>query len=286
MLTFLDMDTFVKDLSPITSIEIFDKIGSFNEDGLFSEKIFGPVGSSDRRITFSYINLYTNVIHPVAYKLLIQLDRKIEKFISTEELFILNNDGHLVVDDSGITGISELISIFPKIKFRGETKTREKLIKFISTQYKNGTLFVSYLPIIPPELRPATRDENGNWMIDRLNDIYISIMRKVSQVRASGKGPLKDLLVYSLQKTVIDHDEYIRQKIQKKSGIIRNQMLGKRVDFSGRAVITPGPDLGVNEIGLPLRIASTIFEPFILHILLFTDKIDRSKLKDEVYKFT
>jgi DNA-directed RNA polymerase subunit beta' len=63
-------------------------------------------------------------------------------------------------------------------------------------------------------------------------------------------------------------------------------MLGKRVDFSGRAVISPGPEMKTNEAGIPLRMAVGLFEPFLMHRLLYSGKVDKNLLAEEVEKYT
>ena len=287
MIRILDVNSFCKNLKPVTSSEYFTKTEEFHPDGLFSEIIFGTLGSVDRRQSFSYIDLKCKVVHPSVFKILTQLDRKIEKFISTEESFSLDSKGNLKVDNEGVTGINEFIKIFPDIKFRGETETRDKYIKLLKKAHSEKLLFVEKVPIIPPDFRPAFQDEEGTWTIDPLNDYYITILRRSFQVRSSsGHGPLFDLLNYGIQTAVINHDNFIRSRIAKKPGIIRKDLLSKRVDFSGRAVITPGPDLGVNQIGIPFRLAAGIFEPFIIHRLLYSDKIDKEKLNELIKDFT
>lgn len=287
MINFLDINKFKKGLKPVTSTEMFSKPGEWHPDGLFSEIIFGPEESKERKTTFSYIDLGTKVIHPTAYMLLIQLDRKIEKFLSTEESYSLDSNGALQINPDGVTGIAEFIKILPDIKFRGGTSTREQFIDKIETAYKDDTLFVDTIPIIPPEKRNAYQDEKGLWIIDPLNDYYIALIRRANQIKGTSKsGPLFDLLNYELQKAVINHDNFIRKLIQKKQGLIRSQMLGKRTDFSGRAVITPGPDLKINEIGLPLRLAISLFEPFIIHRLFYSGKVNQNELNAAVKKHT
>ncbi len=287
MLKFLNLDKFSKGLNPVASAEIFSRPNEFNQDGLFSERIFGNLESQERRKTFSYIDLYTKIIHPSALKIILQLNRKIDLFISASENFTLNANGDLIQDPDGeLTGLSKFIEIFPDIKFRGETETREKFIKLLHKSYKEGTLFIDKIPIIPPDFRPAFQEEDGNWMIDKLNDVYQSMIRKAIQVRSSGdSGILFDLLSYGLQLAVVEHDKFIRTKVEKKNGLIRNQMLGKRIDFSGRAVITPGPGLKINEVGVPFRIAVNLFEPFIMHVLLYTNRVNREELSSEIKKF-
>lgn len=286
MINFLNLKNFKKGLKPVTTTELFSKPGEFHPDGLFSELIFGAEESVERKKTFAYIELNADVIHPSAYMLLVQLDRKIEKFISSEESFSIDSKGLLHEDPDGVTGLSAFKKLLPKIKFRGGTDTRDKFVKKVEEAYKGDTLFLNVIPIIPPAQRDAYQDEKGKWVIDPLNDYYIGIIRRAYQIKSAGNsGPLFDLLNYELQKAVINHDNFIRKLIQKKRGLIRSQLLGKRTDFSGRAVITPGPDLKVNEVGIPLRMAVSLFEPFIVH-RLFSGRIDQKSLADEVKKFT
>ena len=287
MLNFLNVNQFKKGLRPVTSTELWSKPGEFHQEGLFSEIIFGAEESADRKKTFSYINLNTQVIHPIVLTILTRLNRRVQEFISAQETFSLDSNGEIQVDPKGTTGISNFIKIFPDIKFKGGTADRDKFIKKINLAYKAGTLFIDIIPVIPPDQRPAYQDEKGMLIIDPLNDIYISIMRKAFQVKSTSKsGPLFDLLNFELQRAVLSHDEFIKKRIQKKHGIIRSSLLGKRTDFSARAVITPGPDLKVNEIGLPLRMAVSLFEPFLIHRLFRSGRVDQVKLASAVKSFT
>ena len=287
MIEFLDLKKFKKGLKPVTSAEMFSKPGEYHTDGLFSESIFGPEESVDRKKVFSFINLNANVIHPTAYGVLIKLDMKIQEFLSSQETFSVDNKGLLARDPNGVTGISEFIKIFPRIKFRAGTADRERFIKKIDLAFNENVLVIDAIPVIPPEQRPAYQDQKGMWIVDPLNDYYTIIMRKASQMKgASMAGPLFDLLNYELQKSVLEHDKFIRKLIQKKRGLIRSQLLGKRTDFSGRAVVTPGPQLKVNEIGIPVRLAISLFEPFILHRIFNSGKVNLEKLGKEIKSFT
>jgi DNA-directed RNA polymerase beta' subunit len=288
MIHFLDLDSFIKNLIPITSTEYFTRTEEFNPTGLFSEVIFGPLESKERKTIYSYIDLNCEVIHPRALKLLIQLDRRIKDFISTEKQFSLDSENKLMIDEeNGVTGLREFKKLFSMINFRGESEKRDKYIQKLKDAYENKKMFIRYVPVIPPEQRPIYKDEEKNkWMVDNLNDYYINILKKSFHMRSeTSEGVLYDLLNYEVQKAVIDHDEYIRTLIQKKSGLIRSQLLGKRTDFSGRAVITPGPELDVNQVGLPLKLAISLFEPFILHKLMYTKIVDHKELAEEIKSF-
>ena len=144
---------------------------------------------------------------------------KIDKFLSAQENFSLDKDKRLVIDPEGVTGITAFMKMLPKIKFKGGRADREKFIQKITEAYKNDTLFIDLIPVIPPEQRPAYQDEKGMWIIDPLNDYYLAIMRRAIQIKSIGKrGALFDLLNYELQRSVLDHDAFIRKIVQKKSG--------------------------------------------------------------------
>jgi len=287
MLQFLDIQSFTKNLDPVISSDYFTKDGGFNINGLFSETIFGNVGSEDRRRLFSFIFLNSKIIHPTALRLLYGLNRKIEKFLSTEANFILDKDGDLIEDPDGVSGISAFIELFPRMLIRKDTERRSKLIKAIDKEYKRGNLFIDKLPIIPPGFRDAYQNETNEWVVDKLNDYYQTIMKRASNVKSAvGSGVLYDLINYGLQQAVVEHDKFIQTRIAKKHGLIREQMLGKRIDFSARSVITPGPQLKVNEIGIPFRMAVSLFEPFLIHRLLYSGIVNTKQLNEEIEKFT
>lgn len=287
MISLLDINQWARGLKPVTSAEYFSRPDEFHPEGVFSEDIFGVVGSLERKKIYAYIDLQTTIIHPTALDVILRLDKKISKFLSTELSFSLEKDGTLIEDENGGTGISEFIKLFPKMKFRTGTTSREKFVEVLKKENNNGKVFINKLPVIPPEYRPAYKDESsGEWVVDKLNDFYQLIIRRSFQVKSSGGGPLQDLLTYALQNSIKDHDAYIRTKIAKKSGLIRNQMLGKRTDFSGRAVITPGPDLKIDEVGLPLRMAVSLFEPFIIHHLMYKNRNITKRLEDEIKSYT
>lgn len=286
-LNFLDLNEFTKKLDSVTSTQIRTRTDEFHPDGLFSERIFGVINSLDRKKTFSYISLNTKVIHPTAYKIFIRLDRRLEKMFSTEEKFILDKNGNLIQDDNGVTGIFEFIKIFPKMVIRGESEDRDKFIKKLKESYKKNTLFIDRVPVIPPEQRPIYKDESGRDVQDKINDLYLIVLKRATNLRAfQSKGTMYDLLNWGLQKSVNDLDDYVRTKIGKKFGLIRSHLLGKRVDFSGRGVITSGPEIPPNKVGIPFRMAVSLFEPFIINKLLYSNDIDRKLLEKEIKDFT
>ena len=291
MIKLLDLSKYSNSLVPVTSPEVFSGSASssdFHPEGVYSEVIFGPLESKNRMDTFSYINLNATIIHPIISTIFYRLDRKIINYISTNKYFDITKKGELIEVEDGMTGLSDFIKNFSKIKFRGETADRDRLIKLIDKSYKDNNLFVNKMPIIPPFYREIYQDQSGQWTEDELNTIYTTIIRKTISVKSQSKsgGVLANLLYYGIQKSVDVHYEYIKKKIEKKSGLIRNKLMGKRVDYSGFAVITTEPKLKSGEIGVPLRMAVSLFEPFILYMFLRDGRYKPEYLLDifEEYK--
>jgi len=285
MIKLLDLKKYSNSLIPVISPDIFagtSSSGVFHPHGIYSEVIFGSLESKNRMNTFSYINLNAYIIHPVILNILTRLDRKILSYISTASYFDILKDGSLVEVEDGMTGLLSLMNNFKKIKFRGETVDRDRLIKLIEKSYKEGNLFIDKLPVIPPFYREIYQDQSGQWIIDELNEIYSNIIRKTLSVKsqAGTDSVLTDLLYHGIQKAVNIHYDYIKNKIEKKNGIIRNKLMGKRVDFSGFGVITTEPSLKSGEIGIPLRMAVSLFEPFILFLFLRSGRYKADYLRE------
>ena len=283
----LDVNKFAQGLKPVTSTELKTRTGEFNPNGLLSEDIFGVEGSLDRSKNMSFMNLNTKIIHPTLYRHIVRLEPKLEMMFSTEINITPIPTGGVRKDENGITGITSFIENFKNIKFRDlGSASRKTIIENLNQAYKDGTLFIDKLPVVPPDVRPVFESEEGELQVDELNNVYVSILRKSFQVKSVGSaGQFFDLLTYGLQLAVNNHDSYIQSKIQKKSGLIRGNMLGKRVDFSGRGVITPAPELGANEVGLPLKMSVTMFQPFIIHSILFKKYPFKKQMEEEIRKY-
>jgi DNA-directed RNA polymerase subunit beta' len=133
---------------------------------------------------------------------------------------------------------------------------------------KEGTFFMNKLLVISPEMRPISVLESVNQMaVSELTKIYQRVIILSNQLYSTA-GTLFDIMVYKMQLLLREVYEFIKSKSASKSGIIRNMMLGRRTDFSSRAVIAPDPTLEPGYIGLPMRIAAEIFEPFIIYSIL------------------
>jgi hypothetical protein len=291
MIGIINADTFLKEhgaTEPITSDQFyFGKSLNFHPQGLYSENIFGVEGSMERRASFSWIELNCKVIHPVIYDILRKrIFQKIDSLLSGEKTFKLDDNGFLVEDDDGdIDGMAALIDVIDKVRFSkhdDEEGNRNKIVDMIYYNIQMGTFFIDKLIVISPEFRPiSVREETNEITIDELSKLYQKIIRSSNQIKGVS-GSLFDILAFRIQLLIRDLYELVKVKVSKKSGMIRHLMLGKRVDFSARAVISPQPNLEIGQVGIPLRLAVGLFEPHLLHGLIHS--IESGKIPKEFHK--
>lgn len=275
MITILNIDKFIKEnkiKGPVTSPLLFlSNSYNFHPQGLLSEEIFGLDGSKERPKSISWIELNCNVIHPVLYDFISKtIERKIPMLLSGEKIFKFNDIGELEEDPDGeLSGMNSLYKNIHNLRFRDiETESRKKVINMMYSNIKNDLFFIKKLIVISPIFRDVMIDENTKKVKSHpLTELYIRVINLSSQLK-SVHGTLNDILSYKMQVLLIELYELIRTTISKKQGMIRKLMLGKRVDFSGRTVISPNPKLNIGEVGIPYRMLVELFEPNIIYGLL------------------
>ena len=175
-----------------------------------------------------------------------------------------------------------------------ETKTK-KLIKrlkvveaFIHSGNKPEWMIMEVLPVLPPDLRPLVPLEGGRFATSDLNDLYRRVINRNNRLRRLLDLNAPDIIVRNekrmLQESVdalLDNGrrgkavtgpnkrqlKSLADMIKGKQGRFRHNLLGKRVDYSGRSVIVVGPTLKLHQCGLPKKMALELFKPFIFHKL-------------------
>ncbi len=172
---------------------------------------------------------------------------------------------------------------------RKKTAKRIRLVEgFLNNNMDPRWMILHVLPVIPPELRPLVPLEGGRFATSDLNDLYRRVINRNSR--------LKNLLQLHTPEVIIRNEKRMLQEavdalldngrqgravtgtgnrplkslsdmLKGKQGRFRQNLLGKRVDYSGRSVIVVGPELRLNQCGLPKEMALTLFEPFIMSLL-------------------
>lgn len=168
-----------------------------------------------------------------------------------------------------------------------------KRLKIIKDFLKSGNdprwMIVDVLPVVPPDLRPLIQIDGGRFAATDLNDLYRKVINRNNRLKKlmdmeapeiivrNEKRILQqavDSLIYNgrVGKATTDRSKRplrsLTDLLKGKKGRFRRNLLGKRVDYSGRAVITVGPEMKIHECGLPKKMALELFKPFVLSELL------------------
>ncbi len=174
-------------------------------------------------------------------------------------------------------------------------QNRKKLAKrlkitqgFAGSKSRPEWMVQTVLPVIPPDLRPLVPLEGGRFATSDLNDLYRRVINRNNRLKNLLQLKTPDVIIRNekrmLQEAVdalFDNGRHGRavtgagnrplkslsDMLKGKGGRFRQNLLGKRVDYSGRSVIVIGPDLKLNQCGLPKKMALTLFEPFIIRRL-------------------
>ena len=166
---------------------------------------------------------------------------------------------------------------------------RLKLIEsFIESGNKPEWMVMTVLPVLPPDLRPLVPLDGGRFATSDLNDLYRRVINRNNRLRRLLELNAPDIIVRNekrmLQESVdalLDNGrrgraitgtnkrplKSLADMIKGKQGRFRQNLLGKRVDYSGRSVIVVGPTLKLHQCGLPKKMALELFKPFIFHKL-------------------
>ncbi|QWB99822.1 DNA-directed RNA polymerase subunit beta' [Mycoplasmatota bacterium] len=187
------------------------------------------------------------------------------------------------------------------LKLRVELKTaskqrREKIVKrlsvveaFSQSDNKPEWMILEVLPVIPPDLRPMVQLDGGRFATTDLNDLYRRILNRNKRLKRQFQQGAPHLITKNekrmLQEAVdalIDNSKRGRKVVVErnrplkslsdmlrgKQGRFRQNLLGKRVDYSGRSVIVVGPELEMYQCGLPKEMAITLFKPFVIREMI------------------
>jgi len=166
---------------------------------------------------------------------------------------------------------------------------RLKLVEsFIESGNKPEWMVMTVLPVLPPDLRPLVPLDGGRFATSDLNDLYRRVINRNNRLRRLLELNAPDIIVRNekrmLQESVdalLDNGrrgraitgtnkrplKSLADMIKGKQGRFRQNLLGKRVDYSGRSVIVVGPTLKLHQCGLPKKMALELFKPFIFHKL-------------------
>jgi DNA-directed RNA polymerase subunit beta' len=173
-------------------------------------------------------------------------------------------------------------------------KRIEIVENFRNSDNKPEWMILDVIPVIPPELRPMVQLDGGRFATSDLNDLYRRVINRNNRLKRLQVLNAPDIIIRNekrmLQEAVdalFDNSKKkrvvkgasnrplksISDMLKGKQGRFRQNLLGKRVDYSGRSVITVGPDLKMWQCGLPTKMALELFKPFIMKKLVDKDVV-------------
>ena len=169
-------------------------------------------------------------------------------------------------------------------KIKRLSKRLKLLESFLDSKNQPGWMVMTVLPVLPPDLRPLVPLDGGRFATSDLNDLYRRVINRNNRLRRLLELNAPDIIVRNekrmLQESVdalLDNGrrgraitgtnkrplKSLADMIKGKQGRFRQNLLGKRVDYSGRSVIVVGPTLKLHQCGLPKKLALELFKPFI-----------------------
>ncbi len=178
----------------------------------------------------------------------------------------------------------ELADSPSEMKAKKASKRLKILEAFMESGNKPEWMILTVVPVIPPELRPLVPLDGGRFATSDLNDLYRRVINRNNRLKRLIELRAPDIIIRNekrmLQEAVdalFDNGrrgrvitgankrplKSLADMLKGKQGRFRQNLLGKRVDYSGRSVITVGPDLKLHECGLPKKMALELFKPFI-----------------------
>ncbi|MCX8013842.1 MAG: DNA-directed RNA polymerase subunit beta', partial [Rectinema sp.] len=173
-------------------------------------------------------------------------------------------------------------------------KRIELVESFRSSGNRPEWMILTVIPVIPPELRPMVQLDGGRFATSDLNDLYRRVINRNYRLKKLLQLNAPDIIIYNekrmLQEAVDALFDNTRRRravkgagnrplksladmLKGKQGRFRQNLLGKRVDYSGRSVIVVGPELKMWQCGLPTKMALELFKPFIMKKLVEKDVV-------------
>src|SRR5881398_2461147 len=244
----------------------------------------------------SYIVIDTGDVKELKERELLTDERYRELMRDFPGQFVAKMGAEAIKELLSMVNIEEL-SVELRRRMREETSQQKKLkfskrLKVTTSSLKSGNhpewMILDVIPVIPPELRPLVPLDGGRFATSDLNDLYRRVINRNNRLKKLLELRAPDVIVRNEKRMLQEavdalFDNGRRGRVLKgsnnrplkslsgtlkgKQGRFRQNLLGKRVDYSGRSVIVVGPELKLHQCGLPKKMALELFKPFIYNKL-------------------
>lgn len=261
----LDVDTFIKNrfVKQVTSLSIYQPSSTtFETTGLFSEEIFGALGSSERMVTFGYVSLNTTILQPIIYKNVIKLASLYEEILTGSSYATFDPVTKNFVrcvdpqkSNEAQTGYTFFMNHFLDIEFeRNESRIRSDRIDIIEKfrSYINPTdsdarkpvlnvgrnlLFCDKVLVLPAGLRDL-EESQGNLTTDDINKLYQTLLSYSFSLPPGAASTIYDGVRLAIQKKAVEIYDYIENILVGKRGFIQGVWGHRKIALGTRNVIT------------------------------------------------
>jgi len=196
--------------------------------------------------------------------------------------------GHIEVDKLSEELRAELRDANSEVKRKKIAKRLKVLNAFRSSRNRPEWMILEVIPIIPPDLRPLVPLDGGRFATSDLNDLYRRVINRNNRLKRLMELSAPDIIIRNEKRMLQEAADALfdngrrgraitgpnrrplkslSDMLKGKTGRFRQNLLGKRVDYSGRSVIVVGPELRLHQCGLPKKMALELFKPFIYNKL-------------------
>lgn len=270
VLSLLDMSEYIRknDLKEVKNSNVWGAgKRNFDEEGLWSETIFGRVGSKERRTKFGYIQLGTYFINPVVYKMMKSFSEEVRDILAEKKCFKFNSQESIFEEDeNGETGILFLCEHKNSINFEKIAKKDKKDIGKFLDKNKSKIFIDKYLIIPAGGIRDmSTQKKDIKQFSSEINIYYEKLISLNNQLKINADDEIKNIFVNQIQRNLIQCFDWIKNKMTGKTGIMRGTLLRKTMDYSARIIATSSIDIPLGSIGVPWHTILTLYEPFFMH---------------------
>ena len=273
----------------ITASEMLEKTKDkkekkFDDNSIFSEKIFGTWDDYDNISNLAWVDLGSyKIINPIGYFRLEKLFRKdnLKRIISFNKE--TNAEGEFVENEEnddfnlGMLEFEEKFEYFLE-KYGNQDKDEYNTVL---KMYNDGTLFINKFPILHPKMRPGIL-LNSTLVYDDINKFYNLLIRYNNEIKELEKEEVdkedsilsKLELLFQIQYNANRISEYIINKILKgKKGLFRKTIIGTRLNYSSRLLIVPKTDGSVNQIDIPYVAFLELFKFPLVNLMYNTENL-------------
>lgn len=188
-----------------------------------------------------------------------------------------------------IKQLEEEIAVTKTLKRQDLMKRLRVVDAFHRSKNRPEWMVIEALPVIPPDMRPMVQLDGGRFATADLNDLYRRIITRNSRLKRLKDVGAPEIIVNNEKRMLQDAVDSLianhkrkhpmvgsgkralkslSDSLEGKQGLFRQNLLGKRVDYSGRSVITVGPEMRIDECGLPRKMAIELFKPFVMRELI------------------